>query len=492
MTPGQKPDGKQLDGVLVITGSRDEGPVTRAFHISAQANGAIGAAAPAATAPVAGAPGTSGTAAADTVGILTALLFAVLGGIILNLMPCVFPVLSMKAMALIRHAEKQPRTVRLHGLAYALGVLACFAVLAIVLLALKASGAAAGWGFQLQSPVFVAAMAYLFFLLGLNLSGVLEIGGSAMGMGGGLAARSGYAGSFFTGLLAAVVSTPCTAPFMGVALGFALTQPAALSIIIFLALGAGFALPYLLLTFVPALVRLLPRPGPWMERARQFLAFPLYASVAWLIWVLAIQTGPDGVFAALGGMVLIGFAVWLWNIARNMTGIRGRLTARAASLASGALALALIVGLSIAAPGGPAAPATGQVANGPRYESFSSERLTALRTAGKPVFVNMTAAWCITCLVNERVALSSTAVTERFNSIGITYLKGDWTNGDPQITALLESFGRSGVPLYVFYGPGDAKPVLLPQLLTESIVLEALQDLSAKPQLTAKPDRSSS
>jgi len=495
LTPGQKPDTSKFNGVLVYTESGANGPVTRAIKISAKADDSI-AAAPAAGAPSATSMNMSGSdigPAAGSVGFLTALLFAVLGGIILNLMPCVFPVLSMKAMALIRHAEKDHSTVRLHGLAYAVGVLLCFAVLAAILIALKAGGEAVGWGFQLQSPIFVAAMAYLFFLLGLNLSGAFEIGGSVMGIGGVLAAKGGYSGSFFTGVLAAVVSTPCTAPFMGVALGYALTQPVAQSISIFLALGVGFALPYLLLTFVPALVRLLPHPGAWMERTRQFLAFPLYASVAWLIWVLAIQTGPNGVFAALGGMVLLGFAVWLWHIAHG-SAHAGALVPRVLSLASVAGAIILIVGLHIMGTGPSATriATNGQTADGPVYETFSAKRLAELRAAGRPVFVNMTAAWCITCQVNDRVALSSATVANRFKDLGIAYLKGDWTNGDPEITALLESFGRSGVPIYVLYGPSNARPVVLPQILTETIVLDALQDLSAKSQITAKSDRSSS
>lgn len=492
LTPGQQPDTEKFDGVLVYTEAGGDGPITRAIKISAKADDTIVAATPAAGAlsSILSGPGTG--AAGDSVGILSALLFAMLGGIILNLMPCVFPVLSMKAMALIRHAEKDPGTVRLHGLAYAVGVLLCFAVLAGILIALKSGGEAIGWGFQLQSPIFVAAMAYLFFLLGLNLSGVFAIGGSATGIGGSLATRDGYNGSFFTGILAAVVSTPCTAPFMGVALGYALTQPVVQSVSIFLALGVGFALPYLLLTFVPALVRLLPRPGAWMERTRQFLAFPLYASVAWLIWVLAIQTGPDGVVAALGGMILIGFAIWLWNIARNSAG--AGVIPRVLSFASVAGAVALVVGLEVMAPGSPATPiaTNGRTANGPVYETFSAKRLAELRADGTPVFINMTAAWCITCQVNDRVALASETVANKFKDLGIVYLKGDWTNGDPEITALLESFGRSGVPIYVLYGPGNAEPVVLPQLLTETIVLNALQDLSTKSKITAKSDRSSS
>jgi thiol:disulfide interchange protein DsbD len=488
LTQGQKPDSERMDGVLVVT-ETPGGGATRAYDISASAQAQDHAAAgPAAATPPAVAGKHSGGAAADT-GIFRALLFAVLGGIILNLMPCVFPVLSMKAMALIRHAEKDRHTVRRHGVAYALGVLTCFAVLAGLLIVLKAGGEAVGWGFQLQSPVFVAAMAYLFFLLGLNLSGVFQFGGGIMGLCGRVATPEGYGGSYLTGVLAAVVSTPCTAPFMGAALGYALTQSPPISMGIFLALGFGFALPYLLLTFVPPLVRLLPRPGVWMERTRQFMAFPLYASVAWLIWVLGIQTGPDGVLAALAGLILIAFGLWLLNVTRG-SGTRSRLVGRIGTAAAIIVALAVIAGLDIDSQPSASATASDESADGPEFESFSAGRLAELRGAGKPVFVNMTAAWCITCLVNERVALSSEAVAEQFKSLGITYLKGDWTNGDPQITALLESFGRSGVPLYVLYGPGNAEPVLLPQLLTESLVLDALHDISAKSKVTANTDGS--
>lgn len=228
-----------------------------------------------------------------------------------------------------------------------------------------------------------------------------------------------------------------------------------------------------------------------MEWTRQFLAFPLYASVAWLIWVLGIQTGPDGVLAALAGLVLIAFGVWLLNVARDAGG-RGRLAGRIGTAAALIAALAVIADLGVRPRETAAVSASGRSDSGPNFESFSSGRLAALRAAGKPVFVNMTAAWCVTCLVNERVALSSDAVAEQFEALGITYLKGDWTNGDPQITALLESFGRSGVPLYVLYGPDNADPVLLPQLLTETIVLDALRGMSATPGITARTDRSNS
>ena len=491
LTPGQKPEAERLEGVLVVTETGSGAPETRGYEISAAAEAQDRAAAEPGDAATARSQGDASGFAAFEGGALQAMLFALLGGLILNLMPCVFPVLSMKAMALIRHAEKDAGTMRRHGLTYTLGVLTCFAAMAGLLVALKAGGDAIGWGFQLQSPLFVGAMAYLFFLLGLNLSGVFHFGGSVMGLGSGLAAREGYAGSYFTGMLAAVVSTPCTAPFMGAALGYALTQSAPVAIAIFLALGLGFALPYLLLTLAPPLVRLLPRPGPWMEWTRQFLAFPLYASVAWLIWVLGIQTGPDGVLAALAGLVLIAFGVWLLNVARDAGG-RGRLVGRIGTAAALIAALAVIADLGVRPRETAALSASGRSDSGPSFESFSSGRLAALRAAGKPVFVNMTAAWCVTCLVNERVALSSDAVAEQFEALGITYLKGDWTNGDPQITALLESFGRSGVPLYVLYGPDNADPVLLPQLLTESIVLDALRGMSAKPGITARTDRSNS
>ncbi|MCP5420009.1 MAG: thioredoxin family protein [Gammaproteobacteria bacterium] len=402
-------------------------------------------------------------------------VFAFLGGLILNLMPCVFPILSMKALNFVDKAHKAPWEVRRHGLAFTLGVSCSFAVIAGLLIALRYGGAQIGWGFQLQSPLFVTLLAYLMFAVGLSFSGAITLGDSLMNVGGGLAARKGYAGSFFTGALATVVATPCSAPFMGTALGFALTQPWPVALGIFQGLGLGLAMPYLLLSFFPTLFNFLPRPGPWMERFKEFLAFPMYGTAVWLLWVLTLQTGPQGIAAALTGLVLIAFAAWLYKNTRqsaNPWRSVGRLGAIAALL----LAVSLNV---LPAAGHPdqnlAASPIRTHGDGPAWEPFSAERLTALRDAGQPVFLNFTAAWCITCLVNERVALSSPRLASAFSERGITYLKGDWTNQDKEISKALETFGRSGVPLYVYYPPGiRSEPVLLPQLLTESIVLEQL------------------
>ena len=452
---GALPDGPatDLDGVLVMRERLDQGPVTQAFAIRA-------------TAP----PRSS---AAAGLSLVVAIGLALAGGLILNLMPCVLPVLSVKAIALVSHAQTSSAVLRRHGLAYTAGVLVLFATLAGGLIALRAGGAEVGWGFQLQSPVVVGALAYLLFALGLSLSGVLVVGTRLTGVGHGLAARPGYRGSFFTGALAAVAATPCTAPFMGVAVGYALTQPAATALLVFEALGLGLALPFLALSLVPAWRGLLPRPGPWMERLKQALAFPLYASVAWLVWVVSRQAGPDGVALVLIGLILIGFAAWLHQATRAGASVRWRRAATA--LALGCVAGALGLGPLVAASPSPA-PATAAPA-GAAWEPFTAERLATLRAQGTPVFVNFTAAWCITCLVNERVALHSPAVTAAFARRGVVYLKADWTSKSPEIAALLESFGRSGVPLYVLYRGGSSPPRVLPQILSEGTIIEAVRKL---------------
>jgi thiol:disulfide interchange protein DsbD len=394
-------------------------------------------------------------------GLLPALALALLGGLILNLMPCVFPVLSIKALALVNKGDHKAE-----GLAYTAGVLASFAVLAGVLIALRAGGQQVGWGFQFHSPVFVLVVAYLLFLVGLSLSGLFEIGGSFTGVGSALAARQGLAGSFFTGVLAAVVATPCTAPFMGAGLAFALAQPAAVMLAVFLALGLGLALPFLVLAFWPAAQRWLPRPGAWMDRFKQALAFPMYAAVVWLLWVLAQQTGPDGVALALGGLVLITFGLW-W---RHSSG--GSAVGTGAAMASVVLALGASAWIKPVA-------ADVQGAGAASTEAYSAARLADLRAQNKPVFVNMTASWCISCLVNERVALSRPEVKEAFARSGVIYLKGDWTREDPAITAVLRAHGRSGVPLYLYYAPGAAAAQVLPQILTPGLVIEAISPPTA-------------
>jgi len=394
------------------------------------------------------------------------LSLAFLGGLILNLMPCVFPVLAMKAVGLAAGAARG--RVRAHAVSYTAGVLIAFALLGAALLTARASGAAAGWGFQFQSPVFVAAMAWVLFGVGLNLSGVFQVGAGLAGTGQGLASRGGAVGSFFTGLLAVVVATPCTAPFMGVAIAAGLAAAPPVTMLVFLVMGLGLAAPYAVLALVPGLARHAPRPGRWMEILKQALAFPMYGAAAWLLWVVSQETGSNGVLSTAAGFVLVGFAAWVLGVAQGATDWRRRL-AQSAALAAMLTALAVLSG--IAAVPGPVASA--EAADG--IEPFSPARLAALRADGRPVFVNMTAAWCVTCLVNERVAISTTAVQRAFAEHHVAYLKGDWTRQDPQITAFLREHGRDGVPLYVWYPPGVGQPTVLPQILTESMLLGVVQ-----------------
>lgn len=403
--------------------------------------------------------------------LLYAAISALIAGVILNFMPCVFPVLSIKILHLTDHKAETPQRVRLHGIAYTLGILASFTILAGALQALRAAGAEIGWGFQLQSPLMVASLAFILFALALSLSGILTIGTSLTRVGGSrLLQRGGLSGSFFAGVLATVVATPCTAPFMGASIGFALVQPFAVGLVVFLALGLGLALPFLLLAFAPSLQRRLPRPGRWMETLKQFLAFPIYATVAWLIWVLSFQVGATGLLAALSGLVLIAFGAWAIHISQGQGGVSARfLQGLAAASVAGVVALALAINLDRS--GG-----VQSAASKAPFEAFSQQKLDALLASGQPVFVNMTAAWCITCLVNERTALSSGSVRDVFAGKRIAYLKGDWTNRNPEITRLLERFGRSGVPLYVLYRRGS-EPVVLPQILTPSLVLDALRQI---------------
>jgi thiol:disulfide interchange protein DsbD len=407
-----------------------------------------------------------------------AIALAFAGGLVLNLMPCVLPVLSVKALGLVQHASGRPSALRAHGLAYAAGVLGSFAIVAGALIALRTGGEQVGWGFQLQSPAFVTLLAWLFFAVALSFSGAIVVSGRFAGAGQALAARSGYVGSFAAGALATVAATPCTAPFMGAAVGFAVTQPWAIALLVFEALGLGLAAPYLLLSFVPAWSRFLPKPGAWMTRLKQLLAFPLYASVAWLVWVVSQQAGPHGVGAALAGLVLIAFASWLHGA---LGGVRA-IWRRTATWAVAALLPVLIVGIVALGPlgAGTQSPEPEATVGGLGWEPFSPERLDALRASGKPVFVNVTAAWCVTCLVNERVALRSAAVADAFAKKGVVALRADWTNRDPAISRMLGSLGRNGVPLYVLYPSGaraGAPPSLLPQILTEGAVIDALDKL---------------
>jgi thiol:disulfide interchange protein DsbD len=451
------PDFKTLKGVVVANG----GPA----YANGWANvvqaplsaGAVGAAA----------GSTSAAGAGSSMSLLAALGTAFLGGLILNLMPCVFPVLSLKLIGLAQH-RTHSGPMAAHGVAFAVGVVLSFVLLAALLIGLQQAGSALGWGFQLQTPWVVAALTVLFFGIGLNLLGVFEFtmatGVANLKAADALADKSDWRGSFGTGVLAVIVASPCTAPFMGAALGYAITQPAVIALSVFAALGVGMAAPYVLLTLFPSLLAKLPRPGRWMELFKQFMAFPMFATCVWLLWVLAQQVDAGGVALALGVLVAVGFTLWALGLSQ-----RGARVFRWVAVVGGmltALTFAPIATSEALAPGTRSTADAG-------WTEYSPEKLTQLRNEGKAVFVDFTAAWCVTCQVNKRVALRADNVKARFATDNIVLMRADWTNRDEKITQALAQFGRNGVPLYVLYDrKGEA--AVLPELLTEGIVLAAL------------------
>jgi thiol:disulfide interchange protein DsbD len=421
-----------------------------------------------------GSPATTGAATADVeTGVATLaymLLLAFAGGAILNLMPCVFPILSLKVLGFARSSEHDRH---LHSWVYSAGVVTSFVLVAALLIALQQAGQAVGWGFQLQSPGFVIALAYLFVAMGLSLSGLVEFGGGIMNTGSGLAGRGGVSGSFFTGVLAVVVASPCTAPLMGTALGFAITQPPAVALLVFAALGAGMAAPLLLLGYSGAARRLLPKPGAWMETLKQLLAFPLYGTAIWLLWVAGRQTGVNTMTAALAGALALALGLWLWRYGK---------WSRLATVACVAAAISLGSWRSLDETGRGIAPLSGG------RMPWSEQAVADLRAAGTPVFVDVTADWCITCLANESAVLLTDDMTAAFAEYGVAYMVADWTNYDADIAALLRQHRRTGIPLYLMY-PADpaAQPLLLPQILTRGTVLEALRAVaSQRPELAVK------
>ena len=448
-------------------------PRKEAFQIDMTAMTATAIDAPIeATAPPTATPPTADVSVAPPVSehsLGWALLMALLGGLILNLMPCVFPVLSLKIFAMTGHGDHSPE-VRQQSWVYLLGVVLSFVSVAAVMMALRAGGESIGWGFQLQEPLFISLLVYLFFILGLSFSGIVHIGGSLMGIGQNLVAGTGYRSAFFTGVLAVIVASPCSVPFMGVAVGYAITRSAAEALLVFAVLGVGMALPFLLLSYWPQMLRRLPAPGVWMDRLKQFLAFPLYLTCLWLLYVLGEQGGHMAILWVLGGLILLVLAGWLWRDADAHPS--EKLLAVVVLLCALVLPHFMVVKTCTL---GATAARTNVIADG-EAEPYSAQRLEALRMEGKPVFINLTAAWCITCLVNEKVALSHDAVKTAMQQKGITYLKGDWTNRDPEITKLLQQFDRSGVPLYLYFPAGKGSEiVVLPQVLTEATVLEALR-----------------
>lgn len=452
----------------------------RAFEISAPLGpvpaGAVGPAPPL----------SEGRSAGGGLTLPLALGLALLGGLVLNLMPCVFPVLSIKAAALARHAH-EPRAARVQGFAFLAGVLTTFAALAAALLAARAGGEALGWGFQLQSPAVVAGLALLTLGVGLNLSGVFSVGSSVQTAGGALAGGGGPAGAFFTGALAVVVAAPCTAPFMAGAMGYALTQPPAAAFAIFIALGSGLAAPFVALSLSPGLLKRMPKPGPWMTTLQRGLAFPMYAAAAWLAWVLSRQAGTEALGLLFVAALALAFAAWLFGAGQGGGG--RALPLKAGAAASAALALALLAGV-----GWWSKPSEAGAARAVSGEAWSPERVAALQAEGRPVFVNFTADWCVTCKVNERLALSSRRTATAFERTGVVHLTADWTARDERIARALAEHGRSGVPLYLLYGPGAAEPVILPQLLTEGALVAALERATgtARADLVRRPAEASS
>jgi thiol:disulfide interchange protein DsbD len=427
------------------------------------------AAKPAPSAPSAG----SGAAPLSA---LAAIALAFLGGIILNLMPCVFPVLFLKGLALVQSSGEERARMRSHGLVYTLGILVSFWVIVAALLILRATGSHIGWGFQLQSPIFIAVLASFLFLFALSLAGQFEIGLSLTSAGDSLAQKEGYTGSFFTGVLATVVATPCTAPLMGAAIGFALAQPAVITFAVFTALALGLAFPYLLLTLQPAWTRWLPRPGAWMETLKHLTALPLFATVIWLTWVYGrLHAGGDlGVESDSLAYLLLCFlvlAVAGWVLGRWPAKLPATLVTGA--LIVGALAIPLSQPKVVAAHGQSAASVATSQPN-LTWQPYSPTSLEAARAAGHPVFIDFTAAWCLSCQVNEKVVLRSADVERQLAQHGFTLLRADWTQYDPGITAELASLNRSGVPTYVIY-PAKGEADVLPELLTKDAVLEGIQ-----------------
>jgi thiol:disulfide interchange protein DsbD len=436
---------KQLDGVLLIAERTAGGMLKRAFTVTTSA------------APV---------QSSSSLGFI--LLFALSGGLLLNIMPCVFPILSLKALQIVQSAAQTPAVVRSNGVAFTLGVLFSFAMIAALLLLLRTSGEAVGWGFQLQSPAFVLVLAWLLFAMGLLFSGLWSFGENFMGLGQQLTTRRGVLGAFFTGVLAVIVATPCTAPFMGAALGYALSQSNVTALLIFIVLGFGMALPWLLISFWPGLSNRLPKPGAWMELTKQILAFPLYATVAWLLWVLSQQVDQASLLVAFMSLVLLSFFLWCWQKLRTNT----RLIYKAV--------LVLLLILTLAATlGQQHAPASASHQTDGDWQAYDPVRLNELQRNGQAVLVNFTAAWCITCLVNEKVAISRPTVQSQLREQGVVYMKADWTNKDPRITEMLNRYGRNGVPLYLLF-PGNGQDALvLPNILTVGILTDALQQVAA-------------
>ena len=464
------PDFQRLQGVLTAEhGFRTGSGVVRAIALDV---------------PVAGTPARgpkpvdaavtndfTASPAVTSLSLPAALAFAFAGGLLLNLMPCVFPVLSLKALSLAS-APGDRHALRREGIAFGAGVIIAFALLGGAIVGLRAAGEQLGWGFQLQSPAVVTGLALLFFVMALNLSGVFEFGSLLPSRIASWSHANRDANAFASGLLAVAIASPCTAPFMGAAVGYALGERAPVTLGVFLALGVGMALPYVTLAWFPAWRRALPRPGAWMARLKQLLAFPLYATVAWLVWVLGAQVGKDAVMRIGATLVLIAFALWAWRAWRGAGRAAWATVAIAGALAGLAVAWPLfaIDRAMVAAVDAPAA-ATRSSTDG--WEPYSARRVTELTSEGRPVFIDFTAAWCITCQVNKRLVLTDARVRDAFARGDVALLRADWTRRDPAITQALTALGRSGVPVYVLYRKGG-EPLLFPEVLQRQDLIDAI------------------
>ena len=455
-----------LNGVIELSGGR-------VYYIAAD-SGAVAA------------PGGEATSAGLSLLALSRIAaLAFLGGLLLNLMPCVFPVLFLKGLALVNSGTEQRHTLRAHGYIYAAGILVSFWALVAVLLGLRAAGSSIGWGFQFQSPIFLLLMAGLLFFLGLSLAGQFEIGLTLTSAGGSLAAKQGYTGSFFTGVLAVIVATPCAAPFMGAAIGYALAAPAVATFAVFTALAIGLAAPYVALTLQPAWTRFLPRPGKWMETLRQIVSVPIFITVIWLAWVLAQGYGADLVAALLAIFLLLAIAGWFL----------GHWPARRWSSIVGTVIVLCAVAISFAAPAEfatvPTVSTTTSVVQN-QWQPWTLLAVSQYTSQGRPVFVDFTASWCLSCQVNERVALNRPQVQQAFASAKVVLLRADWTRHDENITQALAALGRDSVPVYLLYTPGQSSPQILPAVLTPGIVVNAVSKLprsSAATQASISPSK---
>ncbi|MEP3889039.1 MAG: thioredoxin family protein [Hellea sp.] len=439
------PTPKTFDGVLTY----EEGGALKGVEVALAVGPALDIGAVAAPKAVIGG-----------VTLWTAIFGAFIGGLILNLMPCVFPVISIKALSIAKSAHGERAKVKREAWLYTAGVVATFMLLALIIIALKAGGSEIGWGFQLQSPKIVAALSVLLFVVGLNLLGVFEFGSSLQNTGSDLTQKSGAAGSFFTGALAVIVATPCTAPLMGPAVGYAFTAPVILTLLVFLALAIGFALPFLLIAYVPKLLSRLPKPGPWMVRFKEILAFPMFAAAITGIWILTQQAGANGAFIALCAMLAFGFAIWLFK----RKGALGK--------ALGALSILAAIALPLTVT---ASDASIVVTSGKtNAEAWSSARVAELQAEGRPIFVDFTAAWCVTCKANEIAVLNKSKTQKLFKDTNTAFLVADWTNKDDVIAAELAKYGRAGVPLYLVYNNKSVSPAILPQVLSHDVIRDAI------------------